>query len=195
MTRNTLRASSARIRIGINLPLPTVCIASARASVTRITHARADARFLDGSAAGRIGWQFLMRFKNVLVVFSLLCSVVIHAQQLKLVPYPKEINVGAGKVTVTSATRIALTAKHTRTDRVAAEMLAEEIERTTGKKPVIGAAAPGAILLTRLDPKAGDDQLFKDQGYSITVKVGKITVAGASDAGLFYGVQTLRQLM
>jgi hexosaminidase len=136
-----------------------------------------------------------MRLKNALVVISLLCSAAIQAQQLKLIPYPKEINVGGGKVTITSATRIALTAKHAKADRVAAEMLAEEIERTTGRKPAIGGVAPGAILLTRLEPKAGDDPLFKDQGYSVTAKGGKITVAGASDAGLFYGVQTLRQLM
>src|SRR6185369_14077653 len=102
-------------------------------------------------------------------LISLFCSVAVHAQQLKLVPYPKEINVGPGKISVTSATRIALTARHAKADRVAAEMLAEEIERTTGKKPAIGTVAAGAILLTRLDPKASEDPLFKDQGYTISV--------------------------
>jgi hypothetical protein len=117
------------------------------------------------------------------------------AQQLKLIPYPKEVDLGSGSVALTSTTRIALTPKHAKADRVAADMLAEEIERTTGRKPAIGAVVPGAILLTRLVPKADDDPLFKDQGYTIEVKSGKITVAGTSDAGLFYGVQTLRQLM
>lgn len=130
-----------------------------------------------------------------LPVFALLVLISgsLFAQQLKLIPYPKQVNAGEGKVTVTSATRITVTARHAKADRIAAEMLADEIERTTGRKPAIS-TAPGGILLTRLEPKENDDPLFKDQGYTIEAKRGKITVAGASDAGLFYGVQTLRQL-
>ena len=135
--------------------------------------------------------KMLARF----VVIACLCVAPAWAQQLKLIPYPKQVEPGAGTVTVTSSTRIALTAKHAKADRVAAEMLAEEIQRTTGRKPAISAAVANAILLTRLEPRAGDDPLFKDQGYTIEVKNGRIVVAGASDAGLFYGVQTLRQLM
>ncbi len=161
----------------------------------RVTHSREARRFLDAGVGGRIGWQFLMKHKRVLILAALLCSAAVHAQQLKLIPYPKQVELGPGKVTVTSATRIALTAKHAKADRIAAEMLAEEIERTSGRKPTIGAAAPGTIQLTRLEPKSGDDPLFKDEGYTIEVKGGRIVVAGASDAGLFYGVQTLRQLM
>ncbi len=129
------------------------------------------------------------------VALACLCAASLSAQQLKLIPYPKQVSVAPGSVTVTSATRIALTVKHAKADRVAAEMLAEEIARTTGRKPAVGTGATGAILLTRLEPKAGDDPLFKDQGYTIEVKRRRIVVAGASDAGLYYGVQTLRQLM
>ena len=126
------------------------------------------------------------RLKLFVLIAIILTAASLNAQQLKVIPYPKQVEVGAGKTTVTAATRIALTAKHAKADRVAAEMLAEEIERTTGRKPGISpTAVPGAILLTRLTPKSGDDPLFKDQGYAIEVKGGKITVAGASDAGLF----------
>jgi len=130
-----------------------------------------------------------------LVLILLVWIAHVMSQQLKLIPYPKQVTQGSGSVTLTSATRIAMTVKHAKADKIAAEMLAEEVERTTGRKPTIGAAAAGAILLTRLEPKAGDDPLFKEQGYTIEITKGKITGAGASDAGLFYGVQTLRQLM
>ena len=130
----------------------------------------------------------------LLAVLSL-AALAVPAQQLKLIPYPKEVQTGTGTVTVTTSTRIALTAKHAKADRTAAEMLAEEIERTTGHKPRIGESRLDAIVLTRLEPKADDPPLFKDQGYTIDVKKGRIVVAGASDAGLFYGVQTLRQLL
>ena len=76
------------------------------------------------------------------VAVACLFASTLTAQQLKLIPYPKQVNLGTGSVTVISSTRIALTAKHAKADRIAADMLAEEIERTTAHKPAIGAAAP-----------------------------------------------------
>ncbi|MGH9522514.1 MAG: beta-N-acetylhexosaminidase, partial [Terriglobales bacterium] len=128
-------------------------------------------------------------------LFVLLLAMPSLGQQLKLIPYPKQVDMGAGAVIVTSATRISVAAKHAKADRMAAEMLAEEIESTTGHKPRIGESRVDAIVLTRLEPKADDPPLFKNEGYTIEVKKGRIVVAGASDAGLFYGVQTLRQLL
>lgn len=136
----------------------------------------------------------LMNAKKIVLIL-LFAAIPSLAQQLKLIPYPKRVDLGAGKVEITSTTRIALTAKHAKADRIAADMLAEEIERTTGRKPAIGESRVHAIVLTRLEPKDSDDPLFKDQGYTIEAKKDRIVVAGASDAGLFYGVQTLRQLL
>lgn len=139
----------------------------------------------------------MKRTHRILLALLVCAAPLVNAQQLKLIPYPKQVEEGSGRVHVSAATRIVLMAKHAKADRVAAGMLAEEIERTTGKKPPVGAgaAAAGTIYLTRTTAKADDDPLFKAEGYTITAKGNRITIAGASDAGLFYGVQTLRQLL
>ena len=51
------------------------------------------------------------RLKLFVLIAIILTAASLNAQQLKVIPYPKQVEMGAGKVTVTSATRIALTAK------------------------------------------------------------------------------------
>jgi hexosaminidase len=58
--------------------------------------------------------------------------------------------------------------------------------------PVVAAAAPSGsapIVLTLGATDAGDD------GYELTVAADRVTIAASRPAGLFYGVQTLRQLL
>ncbi len=95
-------------------------------------------------------------------------------------------------------------------DRTAAETLQTEIHERTGMKLSIESAtsAPkttGHISLGRLTDrglrsylesqgvKAGDD--LDKQGYVIRVTDSGVLIAGNTAQGLFYGVQTLRQLL
>ena len=108
---------------------------------------------------------------------------------------------------IKSSTMILISDKE---DRTAAEMLQDEIHERTGMKLAIASvtAAPkttGHISLGRLTDrglraylesqgvKAGDD--LGAQGYVIRVSDSGILVAGRAAQGLFYGVQTLRQLL
>lgn len=133
------------------------------------------------------------------------------AQELKLIPQPRQVEQSAGALRLGPGARIVLNAAHAREDRVAAEILVEEIRAATGRKLTIVVARPaealiGAIYLARL----GDDRRlraalaskglavaddFNPEGYVLDVDRGGIRVAGMSGAGLFYGVQTLRQLL
>lgn len=54
----------------------------------------------------------------------------------------------------------------------------------------VSAAAADAFIL-QLDPAAGTG----DEGYTLSSTAGRVVVTAARPAGLFYGVQTIRQLM
>ncbi len=135
----------------------------------------------------------------------------VSAQELNLIPEPKQVERRAGAFRVGSAVRIVLGAAHAREDRTAAEMLAEEIQAATGRKVPIttsraAGVSSGVIYLARL----GDDsrlraalaarglraeEAFDPEGYLLDADSRRIWVTGASGQGLFYGVQTLRQLL
>jgi len=126
---------------------------------------------------------------------------------LKILPAPKEVRMAEGRLAIKSNSTILISDKE---DRLAAEMLQKEIQDRTGMKLSIESvsAAPkttGHISLARLTDrglqayllsqglKVGDE--LGNQGYLIRVTDTGVLVAGRSGEGLFYGVQTLRQLL
>ena len=131
-------------------------------------------------------------------------------QDLKLVPEPKQVQKQEGAFNITSKTRIVINAAHAEEDRTAAETIAEEIESASGLKIKITTArsAPksNAIYLAR----AGDDRKLAslleaagvsiddklgEEGYALYANVERVIIASRTGQGLFYGAQTLRQLI
>ncbi|MGW7461465.1 beta-N-acetylhexosaminidase [Streptomyces sp. NPDC054797] len=74
-----------------------------------------------------------------------------------------------------------------------ARLLRRELGAATGWS--LPAAAPGAAadLRLRLDPERGER--LGPESYGITVDATGVELAGASEAGLFWAFQTLRQLL
>src|ERR1041384_3029317 len=141
-----------------------------------------------------------MRRHRLLIVISLLLiSVNVSAQDLKL----------NGKFLITSKTRLVINNSDRDDDRVAAETLAEEIEAMTGRKLKISTGflpKSGAIYLARVQDdkrlaamleadKLAIDDKFKDEGYVLDSNKDRVVIAARSGAGVFYGAQTLRQLI
>src|ERR1041385_1524231 len=151
-----------------------------------------------------------MRRHRLLIVISLLLiSVNVSAQDLKLIPEPKQVQKHDGKFLITSKTRLVINNSHRDDDRVAAETLAEEIEAMTGRKLKISTGflpKSGAIYLARVQDdkrlaamldadKLAIDDKFKDEGYVLDSNKDRVVIAARSGAGVFYGAQTLRQLI
>jgi hypothetical protein len=152
-----------------------------------------------------------MRLLGV-AAFLLLAVVESPAQELKLIPEPRQVEKRAGRFTVDSKTHIVINRAHEREDRVAAEMLAEEIHSATGKRVKISTVkrmpdSRGVIYLARAG--ASDRRLkaalearglsieedFDEEGYALDSSSERIVIVGRTGQGLFYGVQTLRQLL
>jgi hexosaminidase len=131
--------------------------------------------------------------------------------QLKLVPAPKEVQLRDGGFQVGPRTKIFVQLGHQSEDRIAAETLAEEVADQSGLRLDIlgmkaaGKAEDGAIVLARLqDSRVRQflarnglkaDGLVGEDGYLLFSDKQHLIVAANTGQGLFYGVQTLRQLL
>jgi hexosaminidase len=134
--------------------------------------------------------------------------------QLKLIPAPKEVNILHGSFRVRATTRILVEFGHQSEDRIAAETLAEEIRDQSGLKLTISGEKADSrqeskervrnIVLARLQDRKIRDFLeskglkadsIGDQGYLLFSDKSHLIVAANTGQGLFYGVQTLRQLL
>ncbi|MBT2367077.1 beta-N-acetylhexosaminidase [Streptomyces sp. ISL-10] len=106
------------------------------------------------------------------------------------VPVPASVVPGGAPFTLTPETRI-------RTDssgevRAIGDRLAEVLRPSTGYAlPVTDRPSPGAIRL-RL---SGKDSALGEEGYRLQSSRGSLTITAHRPAGLFRGVQTLRQLL
>jgi len=130
---------------------------------------------------------------------------------LKLEPPPKEVQIRDGGFRVLARTKIFVQLGHQSEDRIAAETLAEEVEDQSGLRLNImgmkaaGKAEGGAIVLARLDDARvrrflarnglRADQAVGEEGYLLFSDKTHLIVAANTGQGLFYGVQTLRQLL
>jgi hexosaminidase len=143
-------------------------------------------------------------------LFFFFTSAQAFAQDLKLIPEPKQVQKREGVFNITPEIRIVINSARSEEDRRAAETIAEEIQSATGSKIKITTARSGpkskAIYLARAsDDKRlastleatglGIDDKFDEEGYVIDATKERVIIAARTDKGIFYGAQTLRQLI
>jgi hypothetical protein len=121
------------------------------------------------------------------------------------------VQLRTGEFEVGPRTTIFVLLGHQAEDRIAAETLAEEVEDQSGMRLDIrgmkaaSKAEGGAIVLARLQDSRvrrflarnglRADQAIGEEGYLLFSDNSHLIVAANSGQGLFYGVQTLRQLL
>jgi hypothetical protein len=126
-------------------------------------------------------------------------------EQLPLIPMPASVTPGDGAFLIDAATAIVLGAAAGDATVFAARQLAAEIGQAAGFAPPLRKdgdppAAPNAIVLLLAGRDAAPDALagvdeWGPQSYTLRITPARAVIAATTEAGLFYGVQTLRQLV
>jgi hexosaminidase len=112
----------------------------------------------------------------------------------RLVPLPERIEPASGEpFTFTPQTTILSSEGNPLVMNVATQ-LATFVRRATGVAPTIAArepTEPASVIALALDASASTP----DEGYDLAIASGRVAVRARTPAGLFYGMQTLRQLL
>ncbi len=110
---------------------------------------------------------------------------------LSIIPQPVEMIIGSGSFVIQPDTQIVAS------DDAAAEAvkLIDALAPATGfRLKHLGAATrDGNLISLSIDSELQDN--LGDEGYSLDIKVNRIELKAYKPAGLFYGIQTLRQLL
>jgi|HubBroStandDraft_6_1064221.scaffolds.fasta_scaffold00090_14 hexosaminidase len=153
---------------------------------------------------------FFLPFVLLLLIPLIAAETPGPEDQLKLIPEPKEVHLQDGGFRVRPTTRILVEFGHQEEDRIAAETLADEIRDQSGLRvSIIGSKEKtkevrSTIVLARLqdrnvrqflESKGLRADSIGDQGYLLFSDKHHLIVAANTGQGLFYGVQTLRQLL
>lgn len=115
-----------------------------------------------------------------------------------IVPVPATVEPGTGDgFSITPETHIELMAMNPHAERIGRE-LATLISRATGARPRVGppsaAGTQPAIRLVIGDGPVADIKIGSE-GYDLEIAANAVTLTAPDAAGLFYGVQTLRQIL
>ena len=129
--------------------------------------------------------------KAVYTLLSLLAALAAQAQKpaLHIIPQPVDLQPMTGAYTLTRQASIAYNKPEA---RPVADMLAQKLNTPTGLGFTAKAGKTGAIQLTLLDPA---NSVIGQEGYVLETTSKGIVISANQPAGLFYGMQTLLQLL
>jgi len=129
--------------------------------------------------------------KQILCLALILLINLVHAQNntINLIPQPVEMKQNSGYFTVTKATTVNFNKSESRD---IAEMLAHRLNSATGFSIKAVQGNKGAI---RLILNAIPDKLLGNEGYTLVSTSKGVIITANQNSGLFYGMQTLFQLL
>ena len=136
----------------------------------------------------------MRKWLAVLSVGLALYVPTVSSASLPVIPLPSEMAESSGQFAISKTTPIAVdgNAEDIRaTAEVLSHLLASPLGAALRLEMATQSPVKGAILLTKTNADAG----LGEEGYELNVTPDAIVIRAGSSAGLFYGVQTLRQLL
>jgi len=123
-------------------------------------------------------------------LFTLVALLAVQDTSVAVIPQPAHMTRGTGTFLLTSATVVV-------TDRATRDIgyqLADWLRPATGYRLAVGGTAGAAarVISLRLDSTLAR---LGEEGYRLTLTGSRITIRAYRAAGVFYGVETLRQLL
>ncbi len=116
------------------------------------------------------------------------CSSNVKEADYNVIPLPAEITLGQGSgFTLTDGTKIMFPEGNEKMQRNA-QFLAEYLKEQTGMTMLLETGAESKGILLCVTPN--EEQ---PEGYNLKVTKDGVVITGASEAGVFYGIQTLRK--
>ena len=123
------------------------------------------------------------------MAFLLPSTAMGQTADFNIIPQPQQVIADASAPFVLNANTVICLQTNSQDMKRNASMLASYIKEATGISPTIGKFVKGspAIILSI------DKTISNAEGYKLNANAKQISIAGASAAGVFYGIQTLRK--
>jgi hexosaminidase len=126
-------------------------------------------------------------------------KTALYREGINLIPYPQEVALNESDFIFNSAIEIVLDRNASEKDRFAAEELKQRLGEEWQIEAVIATKSSGkSIVLTRRNVPDKITSLAEKkaaQGYQLATSAENLTIHAKGEAGLFYGVQTLLQII
>ena len=145
-----------------------------------------------------------------LCVFFVATSINLFAQQVKqapisIIPAPRQLTATGEVFKIDRRVHLSLADPKSTDDRFAVADFVEDLRQTAGVFLRMGRGRGGSILIGLLNHQTIQSALqnaaltmppsLNEEGYILSVSAHRVVVAGADPAGVFYGLQTLKQLV
>lgn len=129
--------------------------------------------------------------KGFLLVIVILSCMNMDAQtKIDLIPKPEKIKINSGQFEIHPNTAIVLTTDNSEM-RDAVAIFNNLLNRAAGYRlPVTTSPVSENALICRLNPSVSNKE-----GYKLSVRKNLISLEAQTPQGIFYGMQTLRQLL
>ncbi len=112
----------------------------------------------------------------------------VYDEGINIIPIPMELVEDRGAFVLNDESSICAIGDEAKT---IADFFAQKMRRSTGFDLAVSTDKADATIKLSIDPKLG----LKEEGYTLTSTKDGVRIVGQSPAGLFYGMQSLMQLL